>query len=222
MNPPREIVERVPVPNMMALQHNLRRMQRSMRSIRGHLPTPAISPLPPMSPFDEEKLDPQTRLKLEALYAVGAKEDEKAYQTLKEVALDTRQPGPLREAAIFTLSDFKKFDVLSVYLEIARKDTSEDVQNSAIEYISLLGKDKNKSVETLAGLFAAVPKHREEQLGTILFAVADIGNDKAVDFLAKVARTHENYDLRRSAVYFLGNIGGEKARTALYEILRGK
>jgi HEAT repeat protein len=210
------------MPNMMVLQHNLRRMRQGLRAMPAHMPTPAIPPMPPMNPFEEEKLEPGTRLKMEALYALGEKEDEKAYQTLKEVALDQKQPRPLREAAIHSLSDFKKFDVLPVYMEIVRKDTNEEVQNSAIQYISQLGKDKNKSVETLAELFSTVPKRRTGQLETILFAVADIGNDKAVDFLTMVARTHESYDLRSDAVYYLGNIGGDKARAALYDILKGK
>jgi len=219
---PRGVNVRAPMPNMRALQHNLRRMERGLRAMPPHMATPAIAPMPSMNPFVEEKLDPGTRLKMDALYALGQKEDEKAYQTLKEVALDQKQPRPLREAAIQSLSDFRKFDVLPVYMEIAKKDTNEEVQNSAIEYIGQLGKDKNKSVETLAELFSTVPRQRTGQLETILFTVADIGNDKAVDFLTKVARTHENYDLRTDAVYYLGNIGGDKARAALYDILKGK
>jgi HEAT repeat protein len=43
-----------------------------------------------------------------------------------------------------------------------------------------------------------------------------------VDFLTTIALRHDDYELRRDAVYYLGNIGGEKARAALYEILRGK
>jgi hypothetical protein len=31
----------------------------------------------------------------------------------------------------------------------------------------------------------------------------------------------EDYDLRRDAVYYLGSIGGENARSALYDILKG-
>ena len=49
-----------------------------------------------------------------------------------------------------------------------------------------------------------------------------MGNDKAVDFLKNVAMSDEDFDLRRDAVYYLGNIGGEKARSALYEILKSK
>ena len=170
-----------------------------------------------------EKLDPETRLKMEALYAIGeSKKDEKSFQTLKDVAIDTKQPRTLREAALDALSDFKTFDALPVYLEIARKDTSIDLQARAIDYIGQYGKDKNKRVDALVDLFYSLPKQRTEQSEMIFYSIAEVGNDKAVDFLAKVALAHDNYDLRTNAVYYLGSIGGEKARGALYEILKGK
>jgi HEAT repeat protein len=37
-----------------------------------------------------------------------------------------------------------------------------------------------------------------------------------------LAKTHENQEVRRMAIQFLGNIGGEKARTVLVDILKGK
>jgi HEAT repeat protein len=47
-----------------------------------------------------------------------------------------------------------------------------------------------------------------------------MGTDRAVDFLAQVARDSSEDELRRDAVIYLGTIGGPKARNALYEILR--
>jgi HEAT repeat protein len=56
----------------------------------------------------------------------------------------------------------------------------------------------------------------------LFYSIAEVGNDKAVDFLTNVALTHENYDLRTNAVYYLGSIGSEKARASLYRILKGQ
>ncbi len=177
----------------------------------------------PRPPHEPGKLDPETQLKMEALYAIGnTKEDEKSFQTLKDVATDLKQPRPLREAAIDALSDFKKFDVLPVYIEIARKDTNSEMQMCAIEYIAEHGKDKNKTVDVLVDLFNSLPNRRGEQSEMIFYSIAEVGSDKAVDFLAKVALTHDDYNLRTNAVYYLGSIGGDKARSALYEILKGK
>ncbi len=172
--------------------------------------------------FDEE-VDPETRLKLDALYAIGdAKQDEKSFLALKEVALDTRQKERLRYAALDIVSGYKKYDVMSIYTEIAKKDTSQNMQSYAIDYISYNSKDKNKSVAVLIDLFNATPKSRPEQKRRIFYAIAEVGNDNAVDFLSTVARNNDDYELRREAIFYLGTIGGEKSRTALYEILMGK
>jgi len=200
------------------LSSGMRRMSRTLRRELRWLGNG--TPRPPQA---SGKLDPETQLKMEALYAIGnTREDEKSFQTLRDVAIDLKQPSPLREAAIDALSDFKKFDILPVYIEIARKDTGAEMQTFAIEYIAEYGKDKNKTVDVLVDLFNSLPKRRSEQSEMIFYAIAEVGNDKAVDFLTRVALTHDDYTLRTNAVYYLGSIGGDKARGALYEILKGK
>ena len=202
-----------------------RQLSRNFTPRPLHIP-PMSMRIPSMSMWEvnsEEKLDPETRVRLDALYAIGdTKEDETSFQTLKDVALDHGQNIRLREAAIEVLSDFKKFDVMPVFLELAKKDTNERIQDVAIEFIGRTNKDKNKSVDALISLFNSIPPSQKERLENVLYTVADVGNDKAVDFLTKVARSHDNYELRSDAVYYLGTIGGERARTALYQILRDK
>jgi tetratricopeptide (TPR) repeat protein len=198
------------------------------------IPRAAVAVTPPavwngmrvMSPgyeASDEHIDRETQLKMDALNALGeTKEDSLSFKTLRDVAVDKNQPHALRETAMSTLSNFHQFDVLGVFLEIAKKDTNEEIQNEAIDYMGQLSHNKNRSMETLTDLFSAIPKYRKEQLQTVLGSIAEIGNEKAVDFLAKVAKTHDDYDLRSDAIYYLGNIGGDKARAALYEILKGK
>ena len=127
----------------------LRQLKRDMR----HMSRIGIAPSPP-APFarwgKEEKLDDATRLKMDALYALGeTREDDRSFSTLRDVALDMRQVRPLREAAMDALSGFTKHDVLSVFVEIAQKDTSADLQGYAIDFIGEHGPDKNQRVTVL-------------------------------------------------------------------------
>jgi hypothetical protein len=170
-----------------------------------------------------EELNKETVLKMEALYALGeTREDEKSFTTLKDVALNRAQPEPVREAAMEALSHFTKHDVMPVFVEIARHDTSLLLGSYAIDYIGELGTDKNETVVILIDLFNGTQPGRSDQRETIFYTIADIGNEKAVEFLRNVALTSDEYDLRRDAVFYLGSIGGEKAREALYEILQAK
>lgn len=206
-------------PKARTLERALRLYERKLKPPR----LPHIIAVPSPAYTSDENLDPKTKLKLEALYALGdEKEDEQSYTTLKEVALDYNQPQRLREAAMYVLADYKKFDVLSIFSEIAKNDTSEEMQNYTIDYISDYSKDKDKTVGILIELFESRPSSRSQQREMIFYSIADIGNEKAIDFLGKVARTSDDYDLRQEAVYYLGSIGGKKARTVLYEILREK
>ena len=169
------------------------------------------------------QIDPAIQVKMEALYALGdTEEDSLSFTTLRDVAVDPKQPRQLRKAAMDALADFKKHDVLSVYLDVAKNDTSEYIQDIAIDYVGQLGSDKDKSVTALIGLFSAIPNYRLEKQQAVLWSIGEIGNRRAVNFLSKIARTHENYALRSDAIYYLGNVGGDDARRALYEILKGK
>jgi len=209
-------------------------VERATRAIERQLhvlSVPRMRTMAPMAPSAlrgelwgrEESADPETELKIEALYALGnGKEDDKAFQRLKEVALDLKQPVRLRQAALDALSNFKERDLLPVYLEIAKHDTAEAMQDLSLQYLSSDTKDKNKSVGALIDLFNTIPSDRLDQRRTVFYFIADVGNDRAVDFLAGVARAGSEYDLRREAIYYLGNIGSDKARTALYKILEEK
>ncbi len=280
-------------PAMRGVEFNLRRMVRNMRHLYGpvHFMGREIFDPGTMTSIHAGKIDPETRLKIQALTALGTdKEDDKTFQTFRDIALDRRQPVPLRVVALGSLSRFRKHDVLPLFLGIASGDTNaelqscaiysigdadrdrnrsvevlvdlyrktpgqrteelgtildaaasigndkalaflttvartqenEELQCDAIDYIGQVEDEKNKSIEILKELYGTMPKDRVEARRTILYATAEIGNEKAVDFLIGVARTDENYDFRRDAVSCLGSIGGEKARSALYEILRGK
>lgn len=173
--------------------------------------------------FTGSGTDPHVRLKIQALTTIGrGNEDRAAYDVLREIALDRSQPPVLRIAAVNSLAGFRTHDALPVLEEIARGDTSEDLQYTAIGLIGSLPRDKDRSVRVLADLFKAFPPDRVPQRESALFAIADVGNDRAVEFLAQVATTDENFDLRGDAVFYLGNIGSARARATLVEILRGK
>jgi tetratricopeptide (TPR) repeat protein len=198
---------------MRHAQYKMRRMDVRLGKL---LPSPVIN-------RRDADLDPQTRIRMDALQALAESENDRdAYLALKDVALDRSQPTALRVTAVEALPRFQRFDPLGTLLDVARSDTSEDVQLTAIYAIADLNAEKNKAADALIALFRSLPKQNEKHLETTLYAIAEIGNDRAVDFLATVATTHENLSLRSDAVYYLGTIGSEKSRAALLKILKGK
>jgi len=63
---------------------------------------------------------------------------------------------------------------------------------------------------------------REGALSTTLYALAAIGDDRATDFIASIARSGKPELLRNDAIYYLGNMGTDRARQALFKIVRGE
>ncbi len=206
-------------PGMRQMERDLLRLQRKTTHLRLSTPSGLSTPIP----REDVKLDPEVRLKMDALYALSeSPEDEKSFRALKDVAVDMNQPRPLREAALDALMEFEKFDVTPVLFEIARHDTSAELQAFAIDCIGDHSKDKDQSVVLLIDLYHSIPKQRTAQREAIFYNIAEVGNEKAIDFLADCALREGTYELRSDAVYLLGNIGGERARSALFEILKVK
>lgn len=171
------------------------------------------------------KNDPDDRIRSSALYYVGQageKDPDKVFAIYKEILLDQKQAKNTREGAMHSLTSLRHPETLNILLQVVKSDPNEQIQQSAIYYIGQLSKNKSKNLEILILLYDSTPKDRTRSLESVLYAVASIGNDQAVDFLSKIAKTSENYELRRRAVYYLGNIGGDKARTVLLEILKSK
>lgn len=171
------------------------------------------------------KTDPDERMQQMALFSfvqASERQPEKTLSALKEVLLDRSRSWSIRESAMNHIARLPSDEGLNLLVQLAKTDPEERIRMSAINYIGHLGKNKSKSLQTLISLFDSVPKDQMSYVQSLMYAVASIGNNEAVEFLGKVAKTHEEYEVRRTAIQFLGNIGGDKARAILVEILKGK
>jgi HEAT repeat protein len=104
-------------------------------------------------------------------------------------------------------------------MKMVRTNKDPDIKTDAVMYLSESGGDKERSVEALIRLFESIGKERQEERHTILYGIANVGNDRAVEFLGRIAMSNRDEDLRSEAVYYLSNIGGEKARRLLRQAL---
>ncbi len=198
-------------------ERDLKRQQEEMRRYMFIAPHAIVKPRSP----GREALSPAVEVKIEALRALAqAPEDPAAFEKLRVVATDGRQPEPVREVALESAARFRDPQVLSFLVTVARSDTNRDLQVLAVDLIGEHRTAKDERVATLIDLYEDVPRNREEQRRAIFYSIAGIGNDRAVDFLKNVAVSDEDYRLRREAVFYLGGIGTERARSALYDILK--
>ncbi len=185
-------------------------------------PSPFSRPLPTYVPH----LDPDVRTRLEALRVLTDAGDHKeTSRALRAVALDRRQPVPVRITAVYSLGRFANPENATTLLEVARADSSEEVQRTAIEIFARSATNKQRAADELISLFNRLDTGKgakDPRLGTTLYSIAAVGDERATDFLADVARSHRDQDLRSSAVFYLGTMGTEHSRAALIRVLRGE
>jgi HEAT repeat protein len=167
--------------------------------------------------------DPDERVRRAAVQSIGALPGESpavTSRTLEGIALDAAQPRPVRQSALARLLALNPENAQTFFAKVAASDPDEEIQYSAIMMLGQAARGENTSLGTLTRLYNQVPPERLRSLDVILYSVASIGSDPAVDFLVKVATESPSDELRLRAVSYLGNIGGEKARAGLYSILK--
>ena len=171
------------------------------------------------------KNDPDEHIRRAAVQSLGAAPgtaSAEIVRNLKEIALDRAQPLPVRQSALARLLALQPENAQDFFAKVASSDPGEEIQYWAIMMLGQVTRGKDMSLETLARLYNQVPPDRLRSLDVILYSVASIGSDQAVDFLVQVANESPSDELRLRAVSYLGNIGGEKARAGLYDILKRK
>jgi HEAT repeat protein len=171
------------------------------------------------------KSDPDERIQEIALYSfvqANQPNPEKSIGILKEIIVDKSRSWSIRQSAMTHLARIPSDEALNFLVQVATTDPEERIRMSAINCISYLGKNKAKSRGSLMSLFRKIPSDQINSINSLLYAIASLGGDESVDFLGTVAKTHENYEVRRTAIQYLGNIGGERARNVLVEIMNGK
>jgi HEAT repeat protein len=120
---------------------------------------------------------------------------------------------------IGTTGDAHALDFL---VSVARSNTDPEVTAAAIEGIGETRAGRAKAVEALTSLYRSLPRERSDERGVVLYTIAGVGDDHAVEFLGTVATQDEEPWVRSDAIYLLGTIGGEKARSTLVRLLKSE
>jgi tetratricopeptide (TPR) repeat protein len=231
--PPHEVRIRLPEElgrlreNILQLRAAEERLNTQRLMVFGEGDTLIIRTLPPLrSPASPPRFDAALQIRMQALQELArSRATGDAFRALREVVLDPRQPAPLRQSAVYSIGTLRRPETGPFLLEIARSDADGDLQRSAIEVYAQNATERGKAVEELIGLFKRFngSGHTNDvRLGTTLYAIANLGDARATDFLAEVARTHPNEDIRNSAVLYLGSMGTDRSRAALIHLLRGE
>jgi HEAT repeat protein len=169
-----------------------------------------------------------------ALFALSQQRTPRAGESLRRFADDDRMPNDLRGQAVFWLGDSRMGD-LEFYRALFKKSKTDEVRGQIFQAVSNLGtaeaarwlidmaRDKTIDTESrtnaifwasqrrtvnlddLASLYAQT-RGEDEIQDKILFAYSQRREPAAVDKLIAVASSDPNREMRKKAIFWLGQI----------------
>jgi len=182
-----------------------------------------------------------------AIFALSQHGGPRAAEILRSYALDPSKPERVRENAIFWFSQNPDYAdasfLIDLYGELESSDLKEHVffsvsqlsDPAAIEWILERALDQSESLELrkqalfwagqhrsvdlarLSGLYARLSDvEMKEQL---IFLYSQRSEPEAVDQLIEIARSETDPELRKKAVFWLGQSGDERAIEFLLELV---
>lgn len=195
--------------------------------------------------MDVLKNSKDTGLREKAVFALSQHSSPKAASVLHDLALDPKQDPELRAKAIFWIGqDAGSFEFLrDLYDKVGDQELKEKTifaisqsggtQNrewlmqrasKAGEPIELrkkalfwVGQDHHLSVDDLRQMYARFPE--QEMKEQVIFVMSQRGGSDAADLLIDVVKKEKNQELRKKAVFWLGQTDDPRAVKVLEELI---
>jgi len=148
-------------------------------------------------------------LKLMALSALAQSDPQEAMPLLAKILASPTSPRKIRERSLFVLAQLGSEEAGNAIAEVARGNSSPELQRKAIQYLGVFGGAGNRKV--LSDIYASSTDNaiRKQILNSFM-----VSGDKAR--VLSAARTEKDPSLRADAVRLLGVMGGNAELSQMY------
>jgi HEAT repeat protein len=155
------------------------------------------------------------KLRMRAISALGATNDERGLDVLREIAMGAAfADNSPTDSAIHALASHARARAVALLGEVATRGQNVKARTHAIELLSRRRGDN--VVDELLRLYDAIP-----DVAVRKYVVAGLGNRKdprALNKLIEVARTSPDVQLRRQAIHAIPNRGDEQDLSVLLSL----
>ena len=155
----------------------------------------------------------QDRLSDPAIMAIAFHQDASAGRVLEEL-LAASQPDKVREKAVMWLC-VARHDYDPV-VRVAHADASAHVRGQALFWLAQ-GAQKKLAADTIAGAIANDPETEVKKKA--VFALTQMPDGAGVPKLIEVARTNRNTEVRKQALFWLGQSKDPRALDFIEQVL---
>ena len=153
--------------------------------------------------------DDDLDLKLMALSALSQSDPQEALPLLAKILTSPTSPRKIRERSLFVLAQIGSEEAGNAIAEVARGNSSPELQRKAIQYLGVFGGAGNRKV--LSDIYASSTDNaiRKQILNSFM-----VSGDKAR--VLSAAKTEKDPTLRADAVRLLGVMGGNAELSLMY------
>jgi hypothetical protein len=157
----------------------------------------------------------QNRRADSAISAISMHADPAAEQALEDL-LAASQPDELRRRAVFGLAQRNNPQALNTLVRVAHNDKSPHVRGQALFW---LAQRAGQKVAESAINDAIANDPETEVKKKAVFALTQMPSGEGVPLLIQVARTNRNPEVRKQAMFWLGQSKDERALAFIEEVL---
>jgi HEAT repeat protein len=149
-------------------------------------------------------------------FAIGVSKDPGALNTLQGLYPQVKE-REVKKQVIFAAFVNKDSDqAVDFLINVAGKDTDREARKQAIFWLGQ--KAGQRSLEVLGSTVERNDEDTEVQKQAV-FAISQRKKDESVPMLIKIAKTHQKGEVRKQALFWLGQIDDERALELFKEIL---
>jgi hypothetical protein len=154
-------------------------------------------------------------IRRKAVFWMGVARGAHGFERLKQI-LASDPSDKVREHAIFAISQSKEAGAIPFIVRIAHEDQSPHVRGQALFWLAQSAQ-KKVAAEAIAGAIENDPETDVKRKA--VFALSQLPNDEGVTKLIEVARTNRNREVRKQALFWLGQSKDPRALQFLEEVL---
>jgi HEAT repeats len=156
------------------------------------------------------------KLRRQAIFWLGNARGRRGFEAVSRIVREDPS-DKIREHAVFALAANREPEALSTVAAVARNDSSPRVRGQALFWLAQKAGQK-MAVSSISDAIASDPETEVKKKA--VFALTQIPNGDGVPLLIQVARTNRNPEVRKQAVFWLGQSKDTRALAFIEDVLK--
>jgi len=151
----------------------------------------------------------------QAAFWMGQARGARGYEVLSRLVREDADPR-FREGAVFALSQSREPKAVDTIIDVARRDASGEVRGQALFWLAQTA--ARRAPQTIQAAIDDDPEIEVKKKA--VFALSLLPKAEGVPLLIGLARTHKNHEVRKQAMFWLGQSGDARALAFFEDVLR--